>query len=133
MYRYILTIAVAIGGMQFVTVPAAQAQERAVRCESPKFRYRECNVDMRRPRIIRQTSKSPCIAGDSWGFQRGTLWVDKGCGAVFAEGGRERRRPNGGYRDDPRPRDGYQDDRYPRRDDRRGYDNRDPYYQPDDY
>jgi hypothetical protein len=126
MYRYILAFAVTLGGMQFVTVPEAQAQERAVRCESRKFRYNECDTDMRRPRIIRQLSGSPCIPGQSWGFSRGTIWVDKGCGAVFADsGGRPRWRDQ-----DDRPR--WRDNRDPRRDDRRNYGD-DRYYQPDDY
>lgn len=121
MYRYILAFAIAFGGAQFITVPA-QAQN-AIKCESRKFKYRECDVDMRRPRIVRQLSSSPCIAGDTWGFERGTIWVDKGCAAVFADSARPRWRE----------RDRYPDDRYPRR---RGDDRYyDPYSddQMDDY
>ncbi|MBZ3693574.1 DUF3011 domain-containing protein [Phyllobacterium calauticae] len=126
MYRYILALAVTLGGMQFVTVPAAQAQERPIRCESRSFRYNECETDMRRPRIIRQLSGSACIPGQSWGFSRGTIWVDKGCSAVFADSAERPR-----WRDqNDRPR--WRDDRYPRRDYRREYRD-DRYYQPDDY
>ncbi|MDX7324814.1 DUF3011 domain-containing protein, partial [Providencia rettgeri] len=88
----------------------AQAQERPIRCESRSFRYNECETDMRRPRIIRQLSGSACIPGQSWGFSRGTIWVDKGCSAVFADSAE---RPRWRDRDD-RPR--WRDDRYPRRD-----------------
>ncbi len=105
MYRYILAFAIALGGAQFISEPA-QAQN-AVKCESRKFKYRECDTDMRRPRITRQLSKSPCIAGDTWGFQRGTIWVDRGCAAVFADSGGWRR-----WRDRDR---GWDDDRYPPR------------------
>ncbi|ATU90337.1 DUF3011 domain-containing protein [Phyllobacterium zundukense] len=113
MYRYILAFAIALGGAQFISEPA-QAQN-AVKCESRKFKYRECDTDMRRPRITRQLSKSPCIAGDTWGFQRGTIWVDRGCAAVFADsGGRPRWRDrDSGWDDRYPPRGG--DDYYPRR------------------
>ncbi|PSH64334.1 hypothetical protein CU102_21825 [Phyllobacterium brassicacearum] len=107
MYRYILAFVIALGGSQFLPEPA-QAQN-SVKCESRKFRYTECDVDMRRPRIARQISRSPCIAGDTWGYNRGTIWVDKGCAAVFADSGR-------------RPRRDWDDDRYPPR--------RDDYYRP---
>ncbi len=33
--------------------------------------------------IKRQLSDSPCIYGRSWGLQRGDVWVDNGCRAVF--------------------------------------------------
>ncbi|CAN7251166.1 DUF3011 domain-containing protein [Phyllobacterium sp. LjRoot231] len=102
MYRYILAFAVVLGGAQFVPV-TAYAQD-SVRCESRKFRYRECDADMRRPRIARQLSKTPCIAGDSWGYNRGAIWVDKGCAAVFTDARRGRDR----YDED-------RYDRYPRR------------------
>lgn len=106
MIRYLLAFGVALGGAQLITLPA-YAQEDAVKCESRKFKYRECDADMRRPRIARQLSKSPCVAGDSWGFERGTIWVDRGCAAVFVDGRGDRPR----WRD----RDRYPDDRYPRR------------------
>ncbi len=105
MYRYILAFAVVFGGAQFLQVVPAQAQD-SVRCESRNFRYRECDADMRRPRVARQISKRPCIAGDSWGYNRGAIWVDKGCAAVFTDSRRGRDR----YREDDR-----YDDRYPRR------------------
>ncbi|MDR6631539.1 hypothetical protein J2X72_000310 [Phyllobacterium sp. 1468] len=105
MYRYILAFAVVLGGAQFLPVMPAQAQD-SVKCESRNFRYRECDADMRRPRVARQISKRPCIAGDSWGYNRGAIWVDKGCAAVFTDSRRGRDR----YREDDR-----YDDRYPRR------------------
>ncbi len=116
MYRYVLAFIVALGGAQFFVSTPAQAQN-AVRCESRHFKYRECGADMRRPRVARQLSGSPCIAGDTWGYSRGILWVDRGCGAVFADsGGRPPRYySNRGY---------YPDDRYQRR----NYDDR--YYDP---
>lgn len=76
MYRYILAFAIALGGAQFISEPA-QAQN-AVKCESRKFKYRECDTDMRRPRITRQLSRSPAlraILGDFSGVRSGWTGV----------------------------------------------------------
>ena len=60
-----------------------------VRCESKNFNYSRCNVNWRDARIVRQTSNNECRKGRSWGVDRNGLWVDRGCGGVFAEvGGR---------------------------------------------
>jgi hypothetical protein len=57
-----------------------------VACESRGFDYAFCAVgpEIRRAWIHEQRSRSPCIQGRSWGFQRNGIWVDKGCSAVFA-------------------------------------------------
>jgi len=57
-----------------------------VRCESKDYRYRMCQVDTGRGsnvRIARQISKTACIEGRSWGFNRAGVWVDQGCAAEF--------------------------------------------------
>ncbi len=60
-----------------------------VRCESRNLNYTRCNVDWRQARIVRQTTNNECRKGRSWGVDRRGLWVDRGCGAIFAEvGGR---------------------------------------------
>ena len=129
MYRYVLALLVAFGGAEFSVSTPALAQN-SVRCESRNFKYRECDAGMRRPRIVRQLSRAPCISGDTWGYHRGLVWVDRGCGAVFADAAGRRY-----YRDYPRydDRDPRYDDRDPRYDDRynRRYDDR--YYDPDDW
>ncbi len=58
-----------------------------VRCESKNYNYSRCNVDWREARLIRQTSNNECRKGRSWGVDRRGLWVDRGCGGVFAEVG----------------------------------------------
>jgi Protein of unknown function (DUF3011) len=55
-------------------------------CESRGFQQAFCPV---RPLIARawldqQRSQSPCIQGQTWGFQRNGIWVNGGCGGVFA-------------------------------------------------
>ena len=57
-----------------------------VRCESPDFHYRMCQVDTGRGsavRITRQISRTACVEGRTWGFNRAGIWVDKGCAAEF--------------------------------------------------
>lgn len=35
-------------------------------------------------RMIQQRSGAPCVQGSTWGFDRGGIWVDRGCRADFA-------------------------------------------------
>jgi hypothetical protein len=114
MYRAILALSVALAGATFMTLPA-QADD--VKCESRKFDYRECRTDIRRPRVARQISKTPCISGETWGFQRGRIWVDRGCAAVFSDSRRDRDRPR--WRDRDRHDGNWDDNRRRRRDDDR--------------
>lgn len=57
-----------------------------VSCESRGFQYAFCGVGraISRAWLDEQRSRAPCIQGESWGFQGGGVWVDKGCSAVFA-------------------------------------------------
>ncbi len=69
--------------------PVAQAQGRdSVRCGSQDGRFVRCQVPWRDAEMIRQESDSPCIRGQTWGVDRGGLWVDRGCRAQFVEMGR---------------------------------------------
>lgn len=66
--------------------------------------YRECNVAYRGPaELLRQTSGSRlCVEGRTWGQRPGLIWVDRGCGGVFAEA----YTPSGGFHK-PTEYDGY--------------------------
>ena len=45
---------------------------------------RRCNVTVRRDaRMVNQKSKSACIEGQSWGWDRSGIWVTRGCRADF--------------------------------------------------
>lgn len=58
-----------------------------IRCSSDDGRTRHCNVDTRGGvRLVRQESRSPCIQGRSWGFDRRGIWVTNGCRARFQLG-----------------------------------------------
>jgi hypothetical protein len=85
---------------------AAAAQDRygrgydpdgeVVRCESRDGRRRECGVDTRGSvQLVRQHSDAPCIRGRTWGSDGRGIWVDRGCRADFAVGGRGHGNGNG--------------------------------------
>ena len=55
-----------------------------VRCESRDNRQRRCNVAIGRGvELVRQLSRSRCVQGSNWGWDRGGIWVDRGCRADF--------------------------------------------------
>jgi hypothetical protein len=58
-----------------------------VSCESIDYRKNWCRVDTRGGvRLHKQKSKSPCIRGRTWGYNRNGIWVDHGCRAKFEIG-----------------------------------------------
>ena len=57
-----------------------------VRCASGGYNYNMCMVDTGRGSrvfVARQISKTPCVEGRTWGWNRAGVWVDAGCEAVF--------------------------------------------------
>lgn len=57
---------------------------RRIVCESDRGRYRECRIPAARGvDIVRQLSRGHCEIGYSWGWNRGVVWVDRGCRAEF--------------------------------------------------
>jgi Protein of unknown function (DUF3011) len=64
--------------------PGYDGYSRQVRCESNRMDYVQCNVGrVRYAELSRQYSGSPCIYGQTWGYRRDFLWVDRGCRADF--------------------------------------------------
>ena len=58
-----------------------------VRCESNDNRMRLCRVDTAGGvRLVDQDSRSPCVLGRSWGYDRNGIWVSQGCRAKFQVG-----------------------------------------------
>ncbi len=60
---------------------------QSITCSSNDGRRHFCNVDTRRGvQLTRQISGSPCIQGQTWGYNRNAVWVDRGCRAQFTIG-----------------------------------------------
>ena len=57
---------------------------RNVTCASDDGRRHLCRVDTSRGvQMINQRSGSPCVQGQTWGYSRQGIWVDRGCRADF--------------------------------------------------
>ncbi len=58
---------------------------RDVRCESSQNDFWSCYVGSRFDRIevLEQISTAPCTQDVSYGYDRGSIWVDQGCRAEF--------------------------------------------------
>jgi hypothetical protein len=66
---------------------AASAQASIVTCESRNDAYQSCPVDTSRGvRLSRQLSSQGCWEGDTWGYERNMIWVNRGCRAEFEVG-----------------------------------------------
>lgn len=74
---------------------------RRVTCASDDGRRHLCRVDTSRGvQMTNQRSGSPCIQGQTWGYDRRGIWVDRGCRADFYLS-------NGGPGNRPGPGPGY--------------------------
>jgi Protein of unknown function (DUF3011) len=55
-----------------------------VNCSSNNGKRNYCNADTSRGvSLARQISGSACTFGQTWGYSRGQIWVDRGCRADF--------------------------------------------------
>ena len=55
-----------------------------VNCSSNNGKRNYCSADTSRGvSLSRQISGSPCTFGQTWGYGRGQIWVDRGCRADF--------------------------------------------------
>ena len=62
-------------------------QRFSVNCESTDGRQRFCAVDPGgngHVTLERQLSSAACVEGESWGWNRGGVWVNRGCRATFS-------------------------------------------------
>jgi hypothetical protein len=76
-----LPILALLGGLALAA--AASAQMR-VECASRDYGYQFCPApDAEAVRLIEQRSRSACIEGRTWGWDRRGVWVDRGCDALF--------------------------------------------------
>lgn len=65
-----------------------------VECRSSGSRFNRCPVPWANAQLVQQTSRASCVRGRTWGFERGSIWVDQGCAGRFAAVG-------GGWRPPP--------------------------------
>lgn len=67
--------------------PAVAQQRVVVNCESIGGRQQYCEVETRYGvRLVEEFSRGNCREGDTWGFDRGRIWVRGGCRAAFELG-----------------------------------------------
>ena len=67
--------------------PVGPPMGNLITCSSNNGGRNFCGADTRGGvRLMRQRSGSPCIQGQTWGFDRRGVWVDRGCRADFALG-----------------------------------------------
>ncbi|CDH43175.1 DUF3011 domain-containing protein [Candidatus Contendibacter odensensis] len=84
---------VLVAALTGLPVQDAQARSRHVTCESLNNRYQHCRVDTRGGvQLQRQLSSAACRKDQTWGYDRGGIWVDRGCRAEFRVGSNDHRR-----------------------------------------
>ena len=61
------------------------AAQTYVQCESREYQYQFCPIPQGATRVtlVEQRSRSACIEGRSWGWDRRGVWVSNGCDGVF--------------------------------------------------
>jgi hypothetical protein len=75
------------GALLPMAVPSAHAQgpRPAVYCASNDNRFARCPVAWRDAQLQQQMSQTRCVRGQTWGFDRGSIWVDRGCRGQFTD------------------------------------------------
>jgi hypothetical protein len=73
----------------FSVVTYSSASAATIRCQSEGFEYTRCPADTSDGvQLTRQLSDTDCREGQTWGYDRRGIWVDKGCAAEFQFGSR---------------------------------------------
>jgi Protein of unknown function (DUF3011) len=76
---------------------------QSIYCASDDGRRRTCPVNTGGGvRLVNQRSGSACVQGRTWGFNRNSIWVDRGCRADFEVGRGRGDGPNGSSNDSSR-------------------------------
>src|SRR6202158_839813 len=79
----------ALGGRDGDYGSRRYGQTQSISCNSDDERRHYCPADIRGGvQLQSQQSGSPCTEGYSWGYDNQGIWVDHGCRAIFAVGGR---------------------------------------------
>jgi hypothetical protein len=71
--------------LSFCLVLTVSVSAQIVNCSSNDGRRHSCRANTSNGvQIQRQISGTPCVAGQTWGYENGSVWVDRGCRADFA-------------------------------------------------
>ena len=71
----------------FLSIATQRAHGQNITCSSDNGRRNFCSIDTRGGvQLVRQRSGSPCTQGQTWGWDRSGIWVDRGCRADFVVG-----------------------------------------------
>jgi hypothetical protein len=69
------------------SIPGLPPQPGTITCSSNDMKRNYCAVDTRGGvQLVNQRSGSPCVFGQTWGWDNRGIWVDRGCRADFAVG-----------------------------------------------
>ena len=61
-----------------------EGSQQTIRCESQEGQERHCSVPIRSgAQLSRQLSRTPCVQGRNWRWDRGGIWVTQGCRGEF--------------------------------------------------
>lgn len=73
-----------LAGFALLMSPVPSGAE-VIQCESRDYQYQFCGTPdgVTRARLVEQRSRSACIEGRSWGYDRRGIWVSGGCEGVF--------------------------------------------------
>lgn len=82
--RLVSTGLASIAGLVLLAVPGLSGAE-VVQCESRDYQYQFCATPdgVTRARLLEQRSRSACVEGRSWGYDRRGIWVSGGCEGLF--------------------------------------------------
>ena len=96
----IISIGIATLGGFWLAAGAAGAQSM-MQCESRDYQYQFCGTPdgVTHARLVEQRSRSGCIEGRTWGYDRRGIWVSGGCQGMFEYRGFNQ----SGYRPGPVP------------------------------
>ncbi len=93
----IVSFAIAsLAGSTLLIAPGLAAAQSVIQCESRDYQYQFCATPegVTRARLLEQRSRSECIEGRSWGYDRRGIWVSNGCEGTFeVQGFRQQERP----------------------------------------
>ena len=77
-----IRLLISIVGISLMSTPLFADQK--IRCESHDHQYKMCRADTHGyVNLVKQHSRSDCIQGRTWDYDRRGIWVDNNCKADF--------------------------------------------------